>query len=363
MSNIKNEYQKQTDAFCEKNNTISAQDILNRAKNQTPTPTKEKVVEFKPKKRRGMVWKAAIPAVLCFLLVGTTTLAATGQLSEVSNWFRNLFQDEKTAEIVDKGYYAEIDETIQDDLFEVQIIGVSGDTENPMLALDIYVKDTELVKEKDKIHIEAYSLGREQYENELSNYGTWEAYGVKDEEIENLYHINMRTGWIATGKEVVFEIIKIRLGGQKVAWESFDVSLKQILQVDPTEFYPVEQIYLDFLPFECGDRTYDLIWVLCGYYNTEVIFRNMNPEERTGASANSIDSTWEEKAAWNEFIKDVVLVVDGVEYKAKPGETAQPWYEKSEGGHYHMHPMFPGFDYSTVTSIEVRWKDTVYKVK
>mgnify|MGYP003289063637 CR=1 FL=1 len=360
MSRVKDEYQKQMAAFCEKNNTISAQDILSRAKNQPPTEEKEKVVEFKPRKSKGMVWKAAIPAVLCFLLVGTTTLAATGQLTNI---FRAIFKDEKTAEIVDMGYYAEINEKLEDDLFEVRILGVSGDTENPMLALDIYVKDTELVKNRDKIHIEAYSLGKEQYENELVNYGTWEAYGERDAEIENLYHINLRTGWLATGKEVVFEIIKIQLGGQKIAWESFDVSLKQILQVDTSEFYPVEQAYMDFKPFECGDRTYDLVWVLCGYYNTEVIFRNMNPEQRTSEQASNIEPTWDEIAAWNEFIKDVVLVVDGVEYKAKTGETAQPWYEKSEGGFYHMHPMFPGFDYSTVTSVEVRWKDTVYKVK
>lgn len=358
MSRIKNEYQKQMDAFCEKNNTISVQDILSRAKNQPSTV--EKVAEFKPRKSKGMVWKAAIPAVLCFLLVGTSTLAASGQLTNI---FRSIFKDEKTAEIVDMGYYEEINEKLEGDLFEVQILGVSGDTENPMLVLDIYVKDTELIKNRDKIHIEAYSLGKEQYENELVNYGTWEAYGERDAEIENLYHINMRTGWLATGKEVVFEIVQIRLGGQKVTWESFDVSLKQILQVDTTEFYPVEQVYMDLKPFACGDRTYELTWVLCGYYNTEVIFRNMNPEERTPEQALSIDPTWEEKAAWNEFVQDVVLIVDGAEYKAKPGETAQPWYEKSEGGYYHMHPMFPGFDYSKVTSVEVRWKDIVYKVK
>ena len=98
MSRIKEEYQKQTDAFCEKNNTISAQDIWNKAQNRAPS--EEKVVEFKPRKSKGMVWKAAIPAIICFLLVSTTTVTATGYLSDLSDWFRNLFKDEKTAEII-----------------------------------------------------------------------------------------------------------------------------------------------------------------------------------------------------------------------------------------------------------------------
>ena len=145
MSNIKNEYQKQTDAFCEKNNTISAQDILSRAKSQPPT--EEKVVEFKPRKSKGMVWKAAIPAVLCFLLVGTTTLAATGKLTNI---FRSIFADEKTAEIVDAGYFQEMNLVASDEKFEATIIGVSGDTANAKVAIDIYVKD-----EEDKTTLES----------------------------------------------------------------------------------------------------------------------------------------------------------------------------------------------------------------
>lgn len=354
MSKIRDEYQKQMDAFCEKNNTISAQDILNRAKNQTPT--EEKVVEFKPKKSKGMVWKAAIPAVLCFLLIGTTTVAATGHLSDLSSWFRNLFKDEKTAEIIDAGYYGEVNEVVQDELFEVQIVGASGDTENAQLLLDIYVKDPEMVKDRDKIHISAYCLGKDEYENELAHYAPWEAYGERDAAVDNLYHVSLRTGiWVANGEETVLEIVKIRLGSQMIQWKEYEVSLTKEIQIPRTAFYQVTQVPFDFVEFKYKNKTYCMIWALCGYYHTELIFRDLDIKgHEAGANENK---------TWLEFIEQVALVVDGVEYKVNPGEESRPWYESSDGGHYHMHPYFPGFEYEKATTVEVRFGDTVYKVK
>ena len=76
-----------------KNNKTTAQDILKKAQN-LPVD-EEKVAKFNVKRRSSMVWRAALPMVLCFLLLGTTTLAATGRLS---TFFRSIFKDEKTAE-------------------------------------------------------------------------------------------------------------------------------------------------------------------------------------------------------------------------------------------------------------------------
>ncbi len=367
MSRIRDEYRKQMDTFCEKNNTISAQDILNRAKNQTPTPTEEKVVEFKPKKSKGMVWKAAIPAVLCFLLIGTTTVAATGHLSDLSSWFRNLFKDEKTAEIIDAGYYETMDMMAEDETFEVHIIGVSGDTNNAHVAMEIFVKDDALVHNRDKIYLEAYCMSTYEYEHNLDNYAPWDTVGYQDENNENLYHVNLRTGlWIADGSQCVLEIIKIRLGGDGLPWRTRNVSLKYTLKADTNSFYQMEQHFADFIPFEYKGRTYSLIYVISGYYYTELIFRDMNAEKPTEDEMYSYGCTEEESEAWKEFIKQVVLVVDGVEYRVNPGGEHFPCYEENtygDGTYTHMHPYFPAFIYDDATSVEVRCGDTVYKVK
>lgn len=360
MSRVKDEYQKQMAAFCEKNNTISAQDILSRAKNQPPTEEKEKVVEFKPRKSKGVVWKAAIPAVLCFLLVGTTTLAATGKLTNI---FRSIFQDEKTAEIVDAGYFQEMNLVVADEQFEATIIGVSGDTANAQVAIDIYVKDEALVQGLNKIYIEAYCMSKEEYEYNLESYGTWDAYGKQDEEIPNLYHVSLRTGiWIADGQEAVLEIVKIRLGGDGKPWRNHEVSLKYNIQANRNAFYLAQQQFIDFAPFEYKGRTYSLIYVISGYYETELIFRDLGAEKPPQGS----DSTREEYEAWLDFIQQVVLVVDGVEYKVIPGEEHFPYYEDNtygDGSYTHMHPYFPAYVNDDATSVEVRCGDTVYKVK
>lgn len=362
MSRIRDEYQKQMDTFCEKSNAISAQDIWNKAQNQTLT--EEKLVNFKPRKSKGMVWKAAIPAVLCFLLVGTTTVAATGHLSE---WFRKLFKDEKTAEIIDAGYYQNMDMVAEDETFEVHIIGVSGDTENSQVALDILVKDEALTHNRDKIYLEAYCMSTYEYENNLDNYWVWDATGVKDEKIDNLYHVKLRTGlWIASGEECVLEITKIRLGGDGLPWRTRNVSLKYTLKADEDAFYQMEQHYADFIPFEYKGRTYSLIYVISGYYYTEIIFRNMDAEKPSEEDWNRYSCTKDENDAWREFIQQVVLVVDGVEYKVNPGGEHFPYYEDNtygDGTYTHMHPHFPAFIYDDATSVEVRCGDTVYKVK
>ena len=134
MSQIKVEYQKQMDAFCDKNNKTTAQDILKKTQN-IPVD-EEKFAKFNVKRRSSMVWRAALPMVLCFLLLGTTTLAATGRLS---TFFRSIFKDEKTAEIVEQGYVYETNCILTDKDFKVNIIGITGDIEHPIIAMDFYV--------------------------------------------------------------------------------------------------------------------------------------------------------------------------------------------------------------------------------
>lgn len=360
MSLIKEEYQKQMDTFCNTNNEITAQDILNKA--QGTSVKEEKVVKIPKKNSRSMVWRAAIPAVICFLLLGTTTAAATGKFSD---FFRNIFKDEKTAEIADSGFYSELNQVVEDENFRVQIMGVSGDMENAMVALDIYVKDPAVVEGRDQIYLEAYCMSRTVYENSLENYAPWEGYGVQDEVNKNLYHVSLRTGiWLTDGEESVLEIVKIRLSGQKMLSKRYNVSLRVDLQVDSNTFYPVEYMPIDDLKFQCGDITYSLTYVLSGYYHTEVIFTCGHKDEfvsdlvhkDTGAPLPLYEM-------WIDFIDQVVLVVDGTEYRVSENEKSFPCYEAVGSGYYHMHPCFPGFEFEKAATVELRYGDMVVNLK
>lgn len=359
MSLIKQEYQKQTDGFCNECNIISGQELWEKAKNEQ---YKEKysstVTEIRSS---GIAWKAAIPAILCFLLVGTTTLAATGHLGDL---FRNVFKDAKTAEIIEDGYYYEMNEVQEYGIFQTSIVGVTGDTASPKIVLDITVSDKELVKKCNKIYVEAYCLGTEIYENELEHYGTVEAYGERDTEIPNLYHVSLPGGWIATGQEVVLDIIKIRLGSQQTKWETFDVSMKYQLFAPQDSFYPTQQVYMEFKEFEFEGREYYLIWGLVGYYDTELIFRFGYDELKAVEKGVPYDAPPEDVRHWYDFIKNVVLVVDGVEYTVKPDDMGYPWYEcDDDGQYYHAHPYFTGIEYDKVSRIEVKCGETCYRLK
>lgn len=372
MSTIKTEYKKQLDAFCNDNNLLSAEDILRKSQNPSKEEkwetTANSLIEKKENKiknfrSKSMLWRAAIPAVICFLVISTTTLAATGRLGDL---FRNVFKDEKTATLVEDGYYSDVNMVQEDDLFRVNILSVTGDSMSPKVILDVYVKDEEIYTKHDKLQIFAYCLGKEQYENELYSYAPSEAYGVKDAEIENLYHVSLPGYvWLSNGGPTIINVCKIRMGSQKSAWTDYEVDLKYELKIPVDVFYSTEELYFDGLEIAYNDYTYRLTHVLMGYYQTEVIFRYDCDQRYPNEDRTNYDVSRSELRDWYEFVNNLVLVVDGVEYKVTSDNKGYPWYENDyrEGEYYHVHPIFPGIEHEDINSVIIRCGDKEYKLK
>ncbi len=372
MSMIKTEYKKQMDEFCNANNMLSAEDILRKSQK----PPKDEQQEMKANtaivkkenkmeniRSRSMVWRAAIPAVICFLVISTTTLAATGRWSDL---FRSVFKDEKTATLVEEGYFSDVNMVLEDDLFQVNILGVTGDSNSPKIILDVYVKDKEIYTKNDRLQIFAYCLGKEQYENELYGYAPSDAYGVRDAEIENLYHVSMPGYvWLSNGGPTVIDVCKIRLGTQTTKWTDYEVELKCELKIPVDVFYSTDELYFDGLEIAYNDYTYRLTHVLIGYYQTEVIFRYDCAERYPGEEKNNYDVSRSELRDWYDFVNSLALVIDGVEYKVTSDNKGYPWYESNarEGEYYHVHPIFPGIEHEDINSVILRCGDKEYKLR
>lgn len=372
MSMIKAEYKKQMDAFCNANNLLSAEDILRESQNPPREEQQEKTESIEKGSKenkietirtKSMLWRAAIPAVICFLVISTTTLAATGRLGDL---FRNVFKDEKTAIIVDKGYYDEVNMIGEDERFQVNIVGVTGDVQSPIIVFDIRVKDEKIYAGNDKIQIEAYCLGKEQYEYELVGYATNEAYGVRDAEDESLYHVSFPGNiWLTNGGTTIIDVCRISLGTQTTIWKDYEVDLQYELQVPVDVFYSTEHIYHDGLEFAYNGYTYRLYHVIIGYYQTEVIFRYDCEERSSETVSPGLGVGRSELRDWYDFINELVLEIDGVEYKVTTENKGYPWYENDpgEGEYYHVHPIFPGIEHERIESVIIRCGDIEYKLK
>ncbi len=370
MSTFHAEYKAQMDGFCNANCKTTAEDILKRAKEKSTSNEKvcasENVVDFQERKKKKKAWKALVPAA-CFLLIGTTALAATGQLGEL---FRNIFKDETTAEIVEQGYLYEIHQTVEEDIFKVELIAVTGDAETPKLLFDVYVNDEKLVAKNDQLSMSAYILGEEQYANELDKYGFWEAYGVKDEEIDNLYHVSMPGApyWMNSGNPVVVDICQIHFDLDKELWTTYELNMEYRFTPPQDAFYPVSYVEYENMKFSYGGIDYYLVEAEYGSYNA-VIHLEYDYIGSEFANGETDYSELEEELHnnWLEFISTVTLVVDGKIYTVDEDNQGYTWCDEKgevyEKNHCNVHPYFPSFNYEEATSVVLKVGDVSYTLK
>ena len=354
--NAKELYTKQINELCEKNCNITAQDILAKARTRSGTAGNN-IAPFKPDKRKALRFaNIAAAAVICFLLAGTSLLAATGHLGNI---LENIMGDEKSTELAEKGYVYEVQKTMSDENFNVTLVGFTGDRNVPMVTFDISVNNPELVAKYNKMSIKVYTLGVEQFENELDHYTYIEAEGVKDDEVENLYHFSVAGApvWLSYGEEAVIQICEITLKGNGNPWDIYDVNFEYRLTIPKDSFHPVPFFSFGDRGFTYDDIDYTLNATQYGYYYTQVSFYSdtiaQNPPttstERSAASARM-------DANWLDIAPDAKLIVDGVEYSIlEDGGHSAVWMD-SEGDaskpyRCYMHLFFPDIKYGYVESI------------
>lgn len=264
--------------------------------------------------------------------------------------------DAATGEIINRGFYYELDNVVEDGIFKLELVGATGDTYKPVLLLNIYVEDEEIVAQNDNIQVFAYCLGEEAYENRLAQYGQWDAYGKQDENDPHLYHVTLPAGiWLSDGNPVVFDMTKIRLGSQMGAWQEYEVNLKTTVNIPyGVAFFPCWIAENLGLEFKTDTRTYKLYRTNLGYYESSLEF-HFDLEEESGKSSGE-----SEKRQWYRFINDVILEVNGVEYRVNPSDKG---IINTSGTYYYSYPYFPGITDDEINSVIVKYGDTAYRIK
>lgn len=377
--NAKELYTKQINELCEKNCNITAQDILAKARTRSGTAgnltgqsaetdtnmnkshdADNNIKPFKPGKRKALRYvNIAAATLVCFLLAGTSLLAATGHLGNI---LKNIMGDQKSTELAEKGYVYEVQKTLSDENFNVTLVGFTGDRNVPMVTFDISVNDPALVAKYNKMSIKVYTLGVEQFENELDHYMYNEAEGVKDDEIENLYHFSVEGApvWLTYGEEAVIQICEITLKGNGNPWDIYDVDFEYRLTIPADSFHPVPYISFEDRGFTYEDVEYTLNAVQYGYYYTQVSLYSdtiaQNPPttdmERTTALAH-MDTNW------LSIARKATLIVDGTEYAILEDEGHSTVWMDSEGDaskpyRCYMHLFFPDIDYGSAKDITLK---------
>lgn len=208
-------YIEQTNQFCEANCKITAEDILAKAKQrqaenvlaEITSKKTGKVITLPSGKKTMFRLSHVVAACLAiFLLTGTTILAFSGKIGQIFGdagatiiafdenkmeiFLRDIFGDKATAELAGQGYLYEINKTQEDENFRIDVLAASGDINNAKLVVDVYLKDEQLAAANDRIYLICYRVkSGEELVKDPNGCVVEGAYGVKDETVDNLYHV------------------------------------------------------------------------------------------------------------------------------------------------------------------------------
>ena len=232
MTDYKNFFEEALSEACEKNSFSDNDQLFSIVKERASNMEKKKSKMKKP---------AVIAASIAAAAALTVSVGAVsfGLLSEM---FTKYFGDSATKRLADDGYiytaenYAEdnssdgserlypvMGETLEKGIFTAKLLGIAGDTQDPMMLIDITVNDPEIVAASDIIGIYAQTIGTDEFENKRESYGLFYSKGVKDEEDPSLYHVSARVPplWVTQGEETVFDIVSIHTLGDNDSYKAF----------------------------------------------------------------------------------------------------------------------------------------------
>lgn len=370
---VKITYKQQVDAFCNEKNKVTAEEMLRIAKERAvgakDNPEKDtKLIDLAEQRKKrsafGKVLSAACIIIVCSLAVATTALAATGKLGEM---LQKIFKDETSAGLVEQGYFYEVNQSVTEDIFRIDLLAVTGDAQTPKLVFDVWVDDPNITQGNERIFISAYTLGVEQYENELDQYGMCEGSGYRDAEKTNLYHVVLdgAPAWISYGEPVIISVREIRF---KHIARPYTVNIEYRLEVPPMDLHPVVSDYFGGVLVSSKKDGVYLNYANYGAYYTELIFvfdydgKSLDGKYTTEEGLESLL-----QMRWRDYADDLRLVVDGVEYEANINESGYVWYDKEgEAGNKnrcYVAPRFPAVDYQSAKKISLKQGDTEYRLK
>ena len=232
MTDYKNFFEEALSEACEKNSFSDNDQLFSIVKERASNMEKKKYKFKKP-----TVIAASIAAAAAL----TVSVGAVG-FGLLSEMFTKYFGDGATKQLADEGYiytvenYAEdntfdgaermypvMGETLEKGIFTAKVLGIAGDTQDPMMLIDITVNDPEVAAASDIIGIYAQAIGTDEFENKRDSYGIFYSKGVKDEEDPSLYHVSARVPplWVTQGEETVFDIVSIHTLGDNDSYKAF----------------------------------------------------------------------------------------------------------------------------------------------
>lgn len=432
-------YIEQTNQFCEANCKITAEDILAKAKQRqaeivlaktpaekeemqitTSSEEKETIKETTSKRTNKVITMPSgkktmfrlshvVAACLAiFVLTGTTILAFSGKIgnflgdagttviafdeNKMELFFRDILGDETTAEIVGQGHFYEINKVLEDDNFKVELVTVTGDRNNPRIVFDVYLKDEAMAAANDRIFVNAYILGEDAYNNHLENYANNGAYGIKDANVDNLYHVNMETapGWITSGNEVIIDVCSIFTDIDPAEesdlsyWVFYREEMEEMFEAPDFTIYDTNFVYRETVPedafawvisrkyhdvvFSSKKRDYSLESIDYGYYRMDMVFSFDYPEGTAPANEDAKFTTERIlQGDWVVLSSNMYLIVDGEEYKLTEGNIGLVnWdYEGRNGvaNRCYIYASLPNVDYYEAESIILKVGDVSYDLK
>ena len=392
---MKETYIHQMNQFCESSCTVTAQDILQRA------ACPDKVASVKKYKRSPMRLMKSVAACIIFAVIAagavftaepfigfcfepvtvpsTATVRVVEYVKEVneanaevierfSEIFSRNYEDEKTVEILEKGYVQEIGQVQENDMFAITLAGITGDQSAPKVVFDIVIKDEQIAELNDVLYMQVYTLGLEQYKYELDSYGYFDLYAERDSEVENLYHgaCDGAPVWLSSGQEAMIAVKGVEINTPKENNVMQDIWFEYVVKPERSGMHPAPMVFYEDVTFEFENMVYRLNMAEYGYYRLclNVHADYTGEDAPTNATeAGFMDAKLQEQ--WDRFVRDLKVVADGEEYSVTNNGNIYIDYEAECGtkNRCYVYVDFPAFDYEAVQSIVLKAGEQSYELK
>lgn len=342
------QYKQQIDLFCEKNCTLSAQDILDAAKKKQQKSEIKAVHKKLTWKRFVAVAAASVATVGVFsIIAGATGFGPMSKLfhKKASNVAPNNAQqahdDAISGELSDEGYVFYINEMQHKEDFVVTFVGVTGDWNTPQMLFKITCYDDEYVKTHSVLNVMVYAgISEEvyakrydvkkrevgQYIDDCFYYESATASQCEDEPSTYLLTYGVYPVYVYPGATIVTEVRSIRETAESYIDydEQDEIMLNMKFAFDiPEDIHALAKVTrlryeFDEAPVFTGthDVEYHVVYITFSRYKTEVEMEYVY--EDTDLAYIDVDF-WENyedaELALHGTGGDMRLVVDGVTYE------------------------------------------------
>lgn len=359
------EYKKAMDDVCDKHFTLTAEEMLAKAKS---SPGTERNITMTGTKKRNIIGKFIGAAAACVIISGTA--ASAMGYGPLGDSFRKFFgKDEVTAEIIDQGHYCEIGQDQSDGAFTVLLDSVTGDQSAPKLLFEVTVNDEELAEKNDRLHLFAYVLNEDTYLNRLDEYAMCDGWGEKDPEVSNMYHVCMDgpSAFMINEEEVIAAVKQISFESDPANRQfDYDVNMEFRFTVPHQALKETHSEYYYGIDLLDNGIDYDLFYAEFGSYDSLLKVKyDFLGTDLAGGATDYYEVIDKFDSYWHRFAGSFVLCVDGVEYE--PKELGYSYCdtegEAFEPGQCSTWMTFPSIDYTGAESITLLVNGESYTLK